>query len=80
MDNKEFAEKHAGKYFLHRGMKVQVVGYCADNVFSTIVSVPAKARDIGWYATALDDDDVFVTSSKASKYWYVDEWELKKWE
>ena len=79
MDNKEFAEKNAGKYFLYKGVRVRVVGYCADNVFSIIVSVPAKARDIGWYATTLDDDDVFVTSSKASKYWYVDQCQLKEW-
>ena len=80
MTNKEFAEKNAGKYFQFRRWKVRVVGYCADNVFSIIVSVPAKAQTIGWSAQVLDEDDVFVIRSKASKHWYVNQCQLKKWE
>lgn len=80
MTNKEFAEKNAGKYFRYSGLKVRVVGYCADNVFSIIVSVPAKAQTIGWNAQVLDEDDVLVIRSKASKHWYVNQCQLKKWE
>lgn len=76
MTNKEFAEKNAGKYFPHRGEKVRVVGYCAYNAFSIIVSVPAKAKHIGWNAQALEDGDVFVIRSRASKYWYVEQCQL----
>lgn len=80
MDNKEFAEKNAGKYFRHSRLKVRVVGYRADNVFSIIVSVPAKAQTIGWSAQVLDEGDVLVIRSKASKLWYVNQCRLKKWE
>lgn len=78
MGNKEFAEKNAGKYFLYGKMKVRVVGYCTDNTFSIIVSVRANAWDFGWSAQALEDDDVFVIRSKASKYLYVGENDLKR--
>lgn len=78
MTNKEFAEKNAGKYFLYGEMKVRVVGYCADNTCSIIVSDRANAWDFGWSAQALEDDDVFVIRSKASKYLYVGENDLRR--
>lgn len=78
MTNKEFAEKNAGKYFLFPGVKVRVVGYCADNTCSIIVSARTNVWDFGWIAQALDDDDVFVIKSKASKYWYVDQCQLER--
>lgn len=80
MKNKEFAEKNAGKYFLHMGMKVRVVGYCSGNNHSIIVSLPKNEHGFGWSAQVLDEVDVFVTRSRASRFWYADGWELKKWE
>ncbi len=79
MDNKEFAEKNAGKYFRHRRMKVQVVGYHRYNGHSILVSKGANEYGFGWGAQVLDDDDVFVICPGASRYLYVEECELKKW-
>ena len=80
MDNKEFAEKNAGKYFLLRKAKVRVVGYHSYNGRSILVSEGANGYRSGWGAHVLDDDDVFVIRSRASSYLYVEEYELKKWE
>lgn len=81
MTNKEFAEKNAGKYFaLRGGYKVRVVGYHEENNYTIIVSVPKKnAHDIGWSKLAMGECDILVTPSKASKFWYVTESELKRW-
>ena len=79
MDNKEFAEKNAGKYFRFDNLEVQVVGYSAIDG-PIIVSTPEGPQGFGWSAQVLDDDDVFVTSSEASRFWYVDQWQLKEWE
>lgn len=80
MENKEFAEKNAGKYFRYKGMKVRVIGYNAYDSSSIIVSLPWARRDLGWRAEEWDSDDVLVVRSKASKYWYVNQWELSVWE
>lgn len=80
MDNKEFAEKNAGKYFRFRRAKVRVVGYHRYNGHSILVSKGAREHGFGWGAQVLDDDDVFVIRSRASRYLYVEEHELKKWE
>lgn len=80
MENKEFAEKNAGKYFLFGEEKVRVVGYHRFNGHSILVSKGANDYGFGWDAQVLDDDDVFVIRSRASRYWYVEEYELKKWE
>lgn len=79
MTNKEFAEKNAGKYFRFGKMRVRVVGYRGING-QILVSAAPGVRGFGWGAQVLDDYDVFVIRSKASKYWYVEEYELKKWE
>lgn len=79
MTNKEFAEKNAGKYFLLGRMKVRVVGYYCRNEHSILVSVRANEYGFGWSAQVLGDEDVFVIRSKASNYWYVDEFELSVW-
>lgn len=76
---RQFAMENAGKYFLFRNEKVRVVGYCANNGSTILISIPAKVRDFGWEAHVLDDDDRFVIRSRASRYWYVDEWQLKEW-
>lgn len=78
MTNKEFAEKNAGKYFLYRGLKVRVAGYQTINGL-ILVSTPEGPRGFGWSAQVLDGDDVFVTSSNASKYWYADKESLTEW-
>lgn len=44
MENKEFAEKNAGKYFRYKGMKVRVVGYHACNSDSITVTIPRNGR------------------------------------
>ena len=78
MTNKEFAEKNAGKYFLYGKMKVRVVGYSATNRVQILVSSQRKRRDFGWGTEALEDDDVFVIRSKAAKYLYVGENDLRR--
>ena len=78
MDNKEFAEKHAGEYFLFENKKVRVVGYCSRNSHSILVSVPKWAR-FGWGKDILDGDDVLIVPSRSSKFWYTDENQLKVW-
>lgn len=80
MTNKEFAEKNAGKYFLYKGMKVQVVGYYAYNSRSIMVALPWKERELGWGEILLEDSDVLVMQSEAPNYEYVEEWELSVWE
>lgn len=80
MTNREFAEKNAGKYFRFRRAKVRVVGYHRYNGHSILVSKGANEYGFGWGPQVLDDDDVFVIRSRASRYLYVEEWELKKWE
>lgn len=77
MKNKEFAEKNAGKYFLFRKTMVRVVGYHRYNEHSILVSKGGKGCGFGWGAQVLDDDDVFVIRSRASRYLYVEEYELK---
>lgn len=79
MTNKEFAEKHAGEYFPYRDKKVRVVGYCANNGHSILVSVP-KWTNFGWGKGIMDCDDVLLIDSRSSKFWYVDENLLTKWE
>lgn len=34
----------------------------------------------GWGKEFMDSDDVLLIPSKASKFWYVDEHKLTKWE
>ena len=80
MENKEFAEKNAGKYFLYKGMKVRVIGYCAYDSSSIIVSLPWARRVLGWRAEEWEDADVLVIRSRASRYWYVEQWQLSVWE
>lgn len=80
MTNKEFAEKNAGKYFLYKGMKVRVVGYCAHDSSSIIVVLPRKGQCLDWGAEDLDDGDVFVIRSKALRYRYANQWQLGVWE
>lgn len=82
MENKEFAEENAGKYFaLRGGYKVRVVGYREANNCAIIVSVPKKknAHDIGWSKLAMDEYDILLISSRAAMFWYVDIAELKRW-
>lgn len=76
MDNKEFAEKNAGKYFWHSGLKVRVVGYYSVGT-PIIVTFPRGTKSIGWHRDALDREDILVVSTRASKFWYVDIEELK---
>lgn len=76
MDNKEFAEKNAGKYFLFSGSKVRVVGYNSDGT-QIIVTVPRGKKSKGWHMDVLDHADILVISTRASKFWYVDIEELK---
>ena len=76
MTNKEFAEKNAGKYFRYKGRKVRVVGYNTYDSRSILVTIPWSERCLWWGAEALDDDDVFVIRSRASKHWYASECEL----
>lgn len=79
MDNKEFAEKHAGEYFRFSNKKVRVVGYCSRNSHSILVSVP-KWMNFGWGKGIMDRDDVLLIDSRSSKFRYVDENLLTKWE
>lgn len=79
MTNKEFAEENAGKYFAFKCYKVRVVGYCKENEYTIIVSAPARMRDLSWSKEAMDEDDILVIPSKASRFWYVSESELKRW-
>lgn len=77
-NNKEFAEKHAGEYFLYDKVVVRVVGYYAKDV-QILVSVPVGVRSFGWDRSVLDSDDVFVCKSGARKYAYVLLENLRKW-
>lgn len=81
MENKEFAEENAGKYFaLRGGYKVRVVGYRGANYCAIIVSVPKKnAHDIGWSKLVMDEYDILLIPSRAAMFWYVDIAELKRW-
>ena len=77
MDNKEFAEKNAGKHFLYNGWKVRVVGYNSVGT-QIIVTFPRGTKSIGWHRDdVLDREDILVISTRASKFWYVDIEELK---
>ena len=78
MTNKEFAEKNAGKYFQFRNKKVRVIGYCNRNDYSILVSVPWWAG-FGWGGGVADSDAILVVSSKARKFWYVNEIYWRKW-
>lgn len=79
MTNKEFAGKHAGEYFQFSNKKVRVVGYRNRNCHSILVSVP-KWMNFGWGKGVMDRDDVLLIDSRSSKFWYVDESLLTKWE
>lgn len=76
MDNKEFAEKNAGKYFRYSRSKVRVVGYNSDGT-QIIVAVPRGTKSIGWHRDVLDQEDILVLPTRASKFWYVDIEELE---
>lgn len=80
MDNKEFAKKHAGEYFLYDDKKVRVVGYCSENDHSILLAMLQQEPELGWSAKVLEHTDVFVTHSSASRYYYADKESLKKWE
>lgn len=83
MENKEFAEENAGKYFALRrwGYKVRVVGYHGANNRAIIVSVPKKkkAHGIGWSKSVMDEYDILLIPSRAARFWYADIAELKRW-
>lgn len=80
MENKEFAEKHAGEYFLYENkILLRVVGYCSENDHAILLSVVQREPKLGWSAKVLEHTDVFVTHSRASRYWYADKESLKKW-
>lgn len=80
MENKEFAEKNAGKYFaLRGGYKARVVGYYKGNDHSILVSVSPRVHNFGWVKEAMDEDDILVIPSKASRFRYVSESDLKRW-
>lgn len=76
MENKEFAEKNAGKYFWFKKMKVRVVGYHAFYSDSIMVTIPRNGRCLCWGEAALDNDDVFVIQPNAIRYRYVNQREL----
>ena len=80
MTNREFAEKHAGEYFRFRNKKVRVVGYGAENSHSILVSIPKWVKSFGWGKEVMDGDDILIAPSRSSKFWYVEENKLKKWE
>ena len=43
MDNKEFAEKHAGEYFLFENkIPLRVVGYCSENDHSILLAMAQR--------------------------------------
>ena len=77
-NNREFAEKHAGEYFMYDKVRVRVVGYYAKDI-QILVSVPRGVNDFGWDRIVLDSDDVFVCKSRARKYHYVLKESLRKW-
>lgn len=77
--NEEFAKKNAGRYFLHRGLKVRVVGYCSENGHSILLAMAQREPKSGWSAKVLESTDVFVTHSHASRYCYADKESLKEW-
>ena len=79
MNNKEFAEKNAGKYFLYGDKKVQVVGYHAKG-HQILVSIPSTVQNFGWDVEILNENDILVIPTKAKKLRYVNEGDLKKWE
>lgn len=78
VNNRVFAEEHAGEYFLYDKVRVRVVGYYANDV-QILVSVPRCVKSFGWDKSVLDSDDVFVVKSKARKYSYVLIDSLRKW-
>lgn len=81
MDNKEFAKKHAGEYFLFENkIPVCVVGYCSENDHSILLAMLQREPELGWSARVLEHTDVFVTHSCASMYCYANKESLKKWE
>lgn len=69
--NKEFAEKHAGEYFMFGKVKVQVVGYCSDNITNVLVSIPDNVHTFGWSRDVLASRDVFTFLSTANEFWYA---------
>lgn len=77
--NEEFAEKHAGEYFLYRDKKVRAAGYCADNGHSIPVSVP-KRTNFGRGEGITDRGDALPTGSGSGRFRYADESLLTKWE
>ena len=80
-NNKEFAEKHAGEYFLlENKIPLRVVGYCSENDHSILLAMAQREPKLGWSAEVLEHTDVFVTRSRASRYCYADKESLKKWE
>lgn len=79
MTNKEFAEKNAGKYFAFKRYKVRVVGYYKKNDRPILVSAPVRMRDLSWGKEAMDEDDILVTPSRASRFWYVNAPQLRRW-
>lgn len=81
MENKEFAEENAGKYFaLRGGCKVRVLGYRETTNYALIVSVPKRnAHDIGWCKWAVDEYDILLIPSRANRFWYAGISELERW-
>ena len=78
-NNKEFAEKHAGEYFLLKNkIPSRVVGYCSENNHSILLAMVQWEPKLGWSAKVLEPTDVFVTHSHASRYCYADKESLKK--
>ena len=76
--NREFAEKHAGEYFLFANKtRVRVVGYCAGSYKLVLVSLPDNVHTFGWGIEYLDSKDVFTFPTKANKFWYVEIEQLK---
>lgn len=76
--NKEFAEEHAGEYFLFENKtRVQVVGYRDDSFKSVLVYLPDHVRTIGWGRESLDTGDVFTFLPRADRFWCVDIDQLK---
>ena len=76
-NNKAFAEKHAGEYFLYDNVKVRVVGYRVGRT-QILVSVPEHIGTFGWENHLLEPVDIFTKSpSNGDKFWYAEINELK---
>ena len=68
MNDIDFARNNAGKYYIYRGYKVKVVGYCCIGVGDCVI---VSGFPWGWRVPASNDVILVNVDLKTDRFYYV---------